>query len=153
MVEAIPIFWAIFLGNGALGCGVIDASTVGEKDVEPSVVVVVKERNAGAHGLKEIFLRRVRGLTGECDVTSGRDIDKITWRSGCLWHSGRAIRFCICWEWSLSNGEAARCHPRKAEQATHDNVAKREVRDFVCHKQQIILENGQRFETSERGQA
>ena len=80
MEEAVPILWAGLLRNGAERGWIGERRSVGEEDVETSVVVVVEESDAGAHGFDEVFLRGVGGLAVEEDVAALGDVDEVAGR-------------------------------------------------------------------------
>jgi hypothetical protein len=46
VIEPIPVLRAVLLRNRAFWCGIVEPRTVGEKDIEAAVVVVVEQRHA-----------------------------------------------------------------------------------------------------------
>src|SRR5579863_10376116 len=56
MVKTVPIFGIVLLRNGALGCGIVNPCTVGKKDIQPAIIVIVKQGDARSHSFEKIFL-------------------------------------------------------------------------------------------------
>ena len=68
VVEAVPVFRIVFLGYAIDRHGISNVRTVREEDVEPPIVVVVEQGDAGPHRLEKIFLACRRRLLPEVDA-------------------------------------------------------------------------------------
>jgi len=62
MVQTIPVLRACLLRDRSLRRRITERRAIHKEQIEPSVVVVVKQGNAGAHRLDKIFFRSVRSL-------------------------------------------------------------------------------------------
>ena len=77
--------------------GHFDGWRVREIDVQPSVTIVVQEDHASAHGLNDIFLRRIGGVL-ESDSRFRGDVFKLRYRPAaalggfCSRWRGRRLR-------------------------------------------------------------
>ena len=57
MIEPVPELAVGLVGQFAVRHRIVDLSAVGEEDVQPSVVVVIEQRDAAAHGLHQVLIR------------------------------------------------------------------------------------------------
>ena len=84
VIEPIPELRTVLLRNRAFCGRIVETRTVGEKDVETAIVVVIEQSYARAHRLQKIFLAGWRSLLAEVNSQFFRDIDE-TPRRGGVW--------------------------------------------------------------------
>jgi hypothetical protein len=82
VIEPIPEFLVGFVRHFTVRHRIINQCTVGEKNVEASVVIVVEEGDAAAHGLEEIFVRSRGILLLEVDFELLRGVCELNARTG-----------------------------------------------------------------------
>src|SRR5215470_1136225 len=93
MIEAVPVAGSGLLWDGSFGREIVKRRSIDEENIEPAVVVVIEESDAGSHRLGQVMFRRVRGLVLEIHAQRGSDIDKICGCAlGLIGSSGRLLR-------------------------------------------------------------
>src|SRR5690348_10543331 len=78
MVEPVPVVGAGFLWDGAFRSRILERGAVNDENVEATVVIVVKEGNARAHGFGQIVLGRMGREVIEADSGLGGDVHEST---------------------------------------------------------------------------
>src|ERR1700682_6753128 len=84
MKQAIPILRTGLLGNGSLGWWIAERGAVGEKDIELAIVVVIEERDSGAHGFGQVFFGRMGREVLEADAEGRGGVDELARHCGRL---------------------------------------------------------------------
>ena len=74
MIETVPIRRPRLFGDGALGRRILQRRAVDQENVEPAIVVVVEQRDAGAHRFDQIFPGGMRGLILKIDARFFGDV-------------------------------------------------------------------------------
>jgi hypothetical protein len=93
MVEPIPVCSARLPRYRARCRRVAQRGAAGKENVQPPIIVVVKQRSPRAHGLDQVLLRSVVCLAIEMDTAGFRNIDKFARLGGgrrvlCLFGPG-----------------------------------------------------------------
>src|SRR4029077_14389076 len=67
VIQTIPELAIGLIGGLTFGHGVIDLCAIDKENVQPSIVVVIQERDASAHGLDQVLVRSGRVFVFEVD--------------------------------------------------------------------------------------
>ena len=78
VVQPVPVVGPIFLGNRALGHGIVNARSIREENVETAVVVIVENGDARPHGFEKIFPGGFRSLLLEVNPGLFRHVDEFS---------------------------------------------------------------------------
>ena len=76
------MFLVRFVRHDSIRHRIGEKRTIGEEDIESTVVVVIKQRHTTTHGLDQVLIGSGRVLLREIDVTLGCNIDKLHVRRG-----------------------------------------------------------------------
>src|SRR5229473_7093469 len=76
VIEAVPIFWVTLVGYRSLGHWIFQQRAVREKYIHATIIVIVKDRNAAAHRLKQVLDRRRRTGMFKIDLGQCGDVGK-----------------------------------------------------------------------------
>src|SRR5437899_39850 len=77
MIEPIPVLGTRLLRDGSLGRRVSEWRSVDHKNIQTSVVVVVKQGHTWCHCFNQVFSRSVRGHILKTNSECGGRIDKL----------------------------------------------------------------------------
>src|SRR5215831_13512769 len=67
VVQAVPVIWTTLLRDEAFRSRILKGRAIDQKNVEATVVVVIKQGDAATHGFEQIMLDGVRREVVEMD--------------------------------------------------------------------------------------
>lgn len=115
MIETVPVRRPRLFGDGALGRRILQRRAVDQENVEPAIVVVVEQRDTGAHGFDQIFPGGMRGLILKMDARFFGEVHEM---AGDIRH-GEGV---LCLWGVLREAQGRKNHRTESERATEERV-------------------------------
>ncbi len=92
VIQAVPVFGIGLLRHRRLRGRIGERSAVDKEHIEQAVIVVIKQRDARAHGFDQVLFRSVRGSRFEGDVACVCSVDELAGnRSGARERCGSGL--------------------------------------------------------------
>src|SRR5258708_4527464 len=86
VIEPVPEPAIRLIRQFAIRHGIVDLRAVREEDIEPSVVVIIKERYPSSHRFQQVFVGSYRAFVLEIDSAGLGDVGELHLGSDCCTH-------------------------------------------------------------------